>query len=404
MTERQRRPHGEGSVYWDERRQRYLAAKVVGYDARGKRIVRRGSGKTEAAALRALRDRIKEYEAGIRVGADRYTVKQAVADWLELGQGKAGERTTEKHEYLARHVVEHLGARKLKDLRADEVERWLLTLADLQSTRTLRETRSVLNRAVRRAMVQGMVVRNVVELAQIPRGRAGRDSRSLTLRQADDVLGRTVGHPMHAYIVLSLTTGLRTEEVRALEWRHVDLEGRPDADAAVPPSVNVWRSVRVGGDTKTRKSRRTLELPTIAVRALRMHQSAQVEARTSAGDRWEEHGLVFASQVGTPLDASNVRRQFRDALRRVPGLDPSDWTPRDLRHSFVSLMSEHGVPLEEISRLVGHSGTAVTEAVYRHELRPVLQTGARAMDDLFSAMGVEGPAASGDEVGGRGVA
>ncbi|MCK9795208.1 site-specific integrase [Isoptericola sp. 4D.3] len=377
---------------------------MVGYDARGKRIVRRGSGKTESAALRALREKVKEHEAGIRVGADRYTVKRAVEDWLELGQGKAGERTTEKHGYLARHVIEHLGARKLKDLRADEVERWLITLGQTQSTRTLRETRSVLNRAVRRAMIQGMVERNVVELAQIPRGRAGRDSRSLTLRQADDVLGRSVGHPMHAYIVLSLTTGLRTEEVRALEWRHVDLEGRPDGDPPAPPSVNVWRSVRVGGDTKTRKSRRTLALPTIAVRALRAQQHTQAEARRAAGERWQEHGLVFASQVGTPLDASNVRRHFRDALRRVPGLEPSEWTPRDLRHSFVSLMSEHGVPLEEISRLVGHSGTAVTEAVYRHELRPVLQTGARAMDDLFSVMGVEESPAKDDEAGGRGAA
>jgi integrase len=385
MTETRRRgPHGEGSVYWDAARQRYLAAKVVGYDARGKRIVRRGSGKTESAALRALREKVKEYEAGIRVGADRYTVKQAVEDWLALGQGKAGDRTTEKHAYLARHVVQHLGARKLKDLRADEVERWLLTLAESQSTRTLRETRSVLNRAVRRAVVQGMAARNVVELAAIPRGRAGRESRSLTLAQADDVLGKTVGHPMHAYIVLSLTTGLRTEEVRALEWRHVDLDGRPDGQPPAPPSVNVWRSVRVGGDTKTRKSRRTLALPVIAVRALRAHRASQEVAKAKAGERWQESGLVFASQVGTPLDAANVRRQFRDALRRVPGLEPSDWTPRDLRHSFVSLMSEHGVPLEEISRLVGHSGTAVTEAVYRHELRPVLQTGARAMDDLFA--------------------
>jgi hypothetical protein len=57
---------------------------------------------------------------------------------------------------------------------------------------------------------------------------------------------------------------------------------------------------------------------------------------------------------------------------------------RELRHSFVSLLSDAGVPLEQISQLVGHSGTTVTEVAYRQQLRPVIQTGAIVMDQLFS--------------------
>ena len=67
----------------------------------------------------------------------------------------------------------------------------------------------------------------------------------------------------------------------------------------------------------------------------------------------------------------------------APGLDPTEWTPRELRHSFVSVLSDAGVPLEQISQLVGHSGTTVTELVYRHQLRPVVQTGPTVMDQLF---------------------
>ena len=105
--------------------------------------------------------------------------------------------------------------------------------------------------------------------------------------------------------------------------------------------------------------------------------------RELAGDRWREHGLVFASKVGTPLDASHVRRDFRRAIRGIDGLNPAGWTPRELRHSFVSLLSDHGLALEEISRLVGHSSTAVTELVYRKQIRPVIQSGAVAMDQIF---------------------
>ncbi|MEU8356345.1 tyrosine-type recombinase/integrase [Nonomuraea sp. NPDC048882] len=137
----------------------------------------------------------------------------------------------------------------------------------------------------------------------------------------------------------------------------------------MPPYVAVWRSVRTGGDTKTRKSRRTLALPQRCVEALRVQKAQQEKDKEAAGKRWEEHGLVFASTVGTPLDSHNVRRAFRVVIAKTD-LDPDEWTPRELRHSFVSLLSDQGIPLEEISRLVGHSSTAVTELVYRKQIRP----------------------------------
>ena len=65
-------------------------------------------------------------------------------------------------------------------------------------------------------------------------------------------------------------------------------------------------------------------------------------------------------------------------------LHPKAWTPRELCHTFISLLLQSGVRIEDIARLVGHSSTAVTERVYRHELRPVLQEGATTMDNLFS--------------------
>ena len=98
--------------------------------------------------------------------------------------------------------------------------------------------------------------------------------------------------------------------------------------------------------------------------------------------RWHDNGLVFASRTGTALDAGNVRRAFRIVAARA-GLTAADWTPRELRHSFVSLMSDAGVPIEKIARLVGHIGTATTETIYRKQIRPVVMGGAEVMDQLF---------------------
>ena len=168
---------------------------------------------------------------------------------------------------------------------------------------------------------------------------------------------------------------MSSEELRALTWSHVDL-------GATPPVIMVWHSVRAGGDTKTRKSRRTLELPHRCTEALRGHHDRQDQFRKRAGDRWQDNDLVFASRVGTALSAGNVRRAFRK-IAKAAGLDEDDWTPRELRHSFVSLLSDAGVPIEQISRLVGHSGTTTTETIYRQQIRPVVVHGADAMDRIF---------------------
>jgi integrase len=95
---------------------------------------------------------------------------------------------------------------------------------------------------------------------------------------------------------------------------------------------------------------------------------------------------VFTTRYGTPLSAANVRRDFRTEIKNAAGVNAADWTPRELRHSFVSLLSDSGIPLEQISLLVGHKSTAVTELVYRKQIRPVLQTGAAAMDRIFGAL------------------
>jgi integrase len=187
---------------------------------------------------------------------------------------------------------------------------------------------------------------------------------------------------MHAYITLSLLCGLRTEEARALRWAHVDLDGDPEARPPVPPHVAVWRSVRVHGETKTERSRRTLGPPAAAVQALHAWSRSQAGERLAAGEHWQDTGLVFTSHLGAALDAGNVRKMFKRVCAEA-GVGEG-WTPRDLRTSFVSLMSHQGVSIEEIARLVGHATTRTTEIVYRRELRPVITTGAEIMDHLFT--------------------
>lgn len=371
-----RRSKGDGGLYWDETRQRWIASVTVGYTPAGKRITRKASGKTKTEAKAKLKELIRDYEDGLTTTGKDHTVAEAVGDWLAFGlNGREASTVTNRRILAEQHVIPALGARKLRELSADDVDRWLATKAKTLSTETIRKIHSILKRSIARAQARDKVKRNVVLLCDIPKGKEGRPSKSLTLDQAVSVLRAAENTNLYAYLVASLLIGARTEELRALTWSHVDLD-------AEPPSIMVWRSVRVGGDTKTEKSRRTLALPRLCVDALRLHKDRQDAAKKKAGEHWQENDLVFASRHGTELDAGNVRRAFRVVLKRTE-LNPEEWTPRELRHSFVSLMSDAGVAVEDIARLVGHKGTVVTEKVYRKQLRPVLLEGAEAMDQIF---------------------
>lgn len=115
---------------------------------------------------------------------------------------------------------------------------------------------------------------------------------------------------------------------------------------------------------------------------LREHAERQETARRRAGGLWQDNGLVFTTALGTRLDAADVRRSLRTICRKA-GLS-EEWTPRELRHTFVSLLSDNGMAIEEISRLMGHRSSTVTETIYRHQIRPVITTGAEAMDKIFA--------------------
>jgi integrase len=285
----------------------------------------------------------------------------------------------------------NIGALKVKRLTANQVDDWLDGLAEVLSTASLYKLHSAFKRAVRQAQARDMVGRNVADLVTTPRGRQRRPSKALTLDQAINVLAQARTHWLYAYVTLSLLTGIRTEEARPLQWSHVvawvqdSAQWHPVTQAGFDHdklAVYVWRSVRAGGDTKTQKSRRTLEVPDEVARALRQHHTKQSARRLRAGETWQDHDLVFCTRNSKPLAAGNVRRAFR-SITKAAGVG-EDWTPRELRHTYVSIMSDNDVPIEKIADLVGHRATIVTQTVYRHQLRPVIETGATAMNAILN--------------------
>lgn len=304
----------------------------------GKRLRRRVNGATKSEVQDRLDDILDELRPGVVAPAD-YAVEQTVENWIESLGNLAPKTIKTKRELLA-PLLDEIGATVLRDLTTDDVLRALRASAAKRSNRTMSDSRAALVSAITYAQARGKVGRNVAALVKAPPGKsAGRPSRALTSEQAAAVFRAARHDRLFAYLVVSLVTGIRTEEARALRWDRVDLDGDPATKT--PPHMDVFCSVRAHGDVKTRTSRRrTLALPELAVAALSEHRDKQ-----KATAVWSAEGLVFCTRNGTVLDAGNVRRHSSGSARR-PGIG-REWTPRELRHSFVSIMSYRGRPAGE---------------------------------------------------------
>ncbi|MCD0447001.1 tyrosine-type recombinase/integrase [Glycomyces sp. A-F 0318] len=133
----------------------------------------------------------------------------------------------------------------------------------------------------------------------------------------------------------------------------------------------------MGAGTKAPKSRQTVALPEFVIEILTEHQEQQQKTRADRGWKCEGIVYVFGTRYNTAQQAQVIRDQFRAAIRKA-GI-PGSWTPRELRHSFVSLMSDSGASEELIPDLVGHANTT-TRAIYRHQPRSVITKGAEILD------------------------
>ncbi len=385
-----RRGYREDAIYFDTTKNRYIGAVSLGFGPNGRRIRKKVIGKTKVEVRDKLRQLHRELDTNVRP-RQSYTVSQALDDWLNEELSGLAPKTVQLYQKtIAPALRARLGSARLTALTAANVQSALTEIAEESSTRTVQICHNVLERAIRHAERNDLVGRNVAALVKPPKGqRDGRPSKSLTLEQAGALLAAARGARLEAYIVLSLLTGLRTEEVRALPWANVvawvDARWQPVSEVGFDHeqvAVFVWRADHAGGDTKTPQSRRTLALPRRCVRTLWEHRVRQAQERLAAGALWQDNDLVFASAVGTAQDNHNVRRQFRK-ITEAAGLG-TDWVPRELRHSFVSLLSAHGVPVEAIALLAGHNQTSTTELVYRHQIVPSLNTGAEVMNQIFA--------------------
>jgi integrase len=406
---RQRRAHkrvnGEGTIYQRKDGRWEGAAYVLTTGGTFKRV--RVYGRSYDDARKSLTKLIEQSDQGIPTASQSWTLAEYLTYWLEhIVKAERRPKTYQGYEGVVRlHLIPGLGKKRLSKLGAQDVRIFITRVrnecqcckhgwdaerdqpqccakkggeccGDKLSVRMIQSIHAVLRNALQCAVREEVLPRNVAKLVPVtvPKYKV---NRGLSVADARRVLKVAVDERLYALYVLALCLGLRRGELLGLRWSDIDL-----AAETLEVAVSLQR---VGGalrlvPPKTDDSARTIPLPPICVNALREHAERQAVERVAAGMDWENHGLVFPSRLGTPMDPDNLRRSW-GRICQAAGITNVRF--HDNRHTCVSLLLHLKVPPHIVREIVGHSDIEVTMTIYAHASLDEKRAALRKLGDVL---------------------
>jgi integrase len=396
-----RRGKGEGSIYRREDG-RWAASVDLGF-VDGRRTRKTFYGGTRKAVSDKLKGALGRQQAGGLVRTnDVITVETYLDRWLSSVSVRP--KTKRQYEQIVRlYLKPAIGPVRLTRLEPDQVRSLVVGLEQRGlSARTATLARDVLRIALGQAVSDQLLARNVASLVRRPKGRR-REGATLSSDEARALLDALDGKRLETVITCGLALGLRLGEVLGLQWADVELKaGRLQVRHALQ-TVGKKREL-VG--LKSRESRRTLALPAVVVRTLERHKAVQAARRLAAGADWQRSDFVFTTRTGRPLEGTLVTRDLKRILARtwIGGRDECEHARvreracldcgamhlpvvsfHALRHSCASLLLAAGVPIRDVSELLGHSDIRLTLSSYAHVLHENRAKLAGTIDRVFDS-------------------
>lgn len=336
-----------------------------------------------------LREMHKKVSAGFNFKSSKLTYNDFLNTWLSTLSGQLRRSTLVQYEQIIRtYVRPTIGRLKLIDLKPDRIQAlYDSLLAKGKSRRTVQIVHAVVHRSLGQAVRLGILHLNPDDATSPPRPQE-KEMQVFDQNQVQRFLvaAKSKGHKVFALYFFLLATGVRQGEMLGLRWEDLDFAKQ---------TVKISRQVRKipGGGfefivPKTRNGFRTIKLGNETVEALKLHYSLQVDEKNNAKRLWREHGLVFPSEVGTPLNSNNVVRAFRSLLIEA-GLPQIRF--HDLRHTAASLMLNNGVDVLVVSRRLGHAKASITLDVYGHLLSDTQERAAEMIEGLITPVALPAP-------------
>jgi len=347
----------------------------LGRDTNGKRkYFNKTIHGTKKDAQKFLTAKLREKDLGVFIEPASIGLSEYLNKWLEdVAKPRLRESTFSSYEAVLKNYVKPtLGAKRLSDIQAYEVQKLYNDLKKQGlSSRTVRYAHVVFSSAMKQAIKWKMLMQNPCDLCELPRLEKT-EMKYLSPEETTKFLDVAKETKHFVLFLLSIESGMRPEEYLALQWKDIDFQQQ----ALSVRRAIVWK--RKGGgftftEPKTKKSRRSIPISNSVINALKVHRRKQLEEKLKLGSVYGKLNLVFASEVGTPIQPKNLLdRHFRPLLTKaeLPSL-----RLYDLRHTTATLLLSAGENPKVVSERLGHASIVLTLDTYSHVL-PTMQESA----------------------------
>jgi integrase len=326
--------NGEGSIY-----QRHSDGRWVGQayalTTDGSRKRKYVYGDTWEEAHQKLVELKSRTQRGIPIPDRAWKLGDYLPYWLRAHVIDLNATTARGYESVVRlHLVPALGTKRLDSLQAQHVRAFLedfrnkclccASKADSNrpaerqccsvgkccthypSARQIQYVHAVLRKSFQQAMRKELISRNVATLVRVPSPRY-KIGKGLSVEQVRAILRAANGHRLYPIYVVAVTMGLRRGELLGMRWSDLDLD---KGTLTIAQTIQRASGKLVLSDAKTESSESPLPLPEWTWLVLLEHLDAQRAERERLAAIWQDHGLVFPSEVGTPIEPRNLNRHF----------------------------------------------------------------------------------------------
>jgi integrase len=350
-------------------------------------------GFTKAQAESALADRIRAITGGDYVDDVEMTLNDLFDRFMAAKDRKCAPTTMQRYDSLLRtYLRPSFGLIRLGKLKTTDLVLAYASWSQMDvSARTLLHAHDLMRNVLNRAVKWGIVPRSVadsIDSDDLPKAKRPEsvvlDELELRrlLEAAKNPTKRSVGRgylsshgAFHPAVAFAAYTGARRGEVLALRWSEVNLDA---GTVTISRSLSETRDGLTVKEPKSGRSR-TISISSALTGVLRSHRATQAAEKLALGAAYRDEGLVFARPDGSPIPPWNFGAAFRDLVRRA---GVTRIRLHDLRDTHASLLAKAGVPIEVVSKRLGHSNIAITVDRYLVVYRDRDEAAASAFEQL----------------------
>lgn len=362
----------------------------LGRDSNGKRIRKKFRAKT----VRELQKKIDEYNASKNINYLESTTiyfRDFLKKWLyDIHMKNLKPSTKERYNTLYNKSLKNssLGMIKLNKINALEVQNFYTELSSNNvSDNLIRNIHKLVRPCLTYAYANGFTIRDfgATGLIKLPQKKCKSISEQdvFTLTEQKKFINSIDNDENKALYITALSTGLRLGELLALYWSDIDFENATlsvNRTIKRVKDIDTNKSSLIISTPKTQNSIRNISLPDKLIPILKNHKKSQQEMILKLGNKYINKEIVFATPLGTFQDDSNVRKHYKNILKKN---SIRSIKFHGLRHTFATRLFEAKVPVKVVSELLGHSSIDTTLNIYVHVLDELKSDAAKIINTII---------------------